>query len=100
MMLGSTNAFNLTDGVDGLLGSVTSIMLVVFIFIGLFKNQIPAVAVSISLLISILAFLWFNSPKASIFMGDLGSGALGGVIAAIAIIEKWSCIFQLLQSFL
>jgi len=88
MMLGSTNAFNLTDGVDGLLGSVTSIMLVVFIFIGLFKNQIPAVAVSISLLISILAFLWFNSPKASIFMGDLGSGALGGVIAAIAIIEK------------
>ena len=88
MMLGSTNAFNLTDGVDGLLGSVTSIMLIVFVFIALLNNHIPIAAVSISLLISILAFLWFNAPKASIFMGDLGSGALGGVIAAIAIIEK------------
>lgn len=88
MMVGSANAFNLTDGVDGLLGSVTSIILLTFIALSYLNSNYLMLALTLSLLTSILAFLWFNSPKASIFMGDLGSSALGGAIASLSLISK------------
>lgn len=88
MMVGSVNAFNLTDGVDGLLGSIVSIMLLTFIFLSYLTKNFLLLGFSLSLLISILAFLWFNSPKASIFMGDLGASALGGAIASLSIVFK------------
>ncbi|BAL81310.1 phospho-N-acetylmuramoyl-pentapeptide-transferase [Caldisericum exile AZM16c01] len=88
IMVGSVNAFNLTDGVDGLLGSVGSIILITFIVLSYLTKNLPLLFFTLSLLISILVFLWFNSPKASIFMGDLGASALGGAIASLSIVFK------------
>jgi phospho-N-acetylmuramoyl-pentapeptide-transferase len=88
IMVGSVNAFNLTDGVDGLLGSVSSIMLLTYIAIFYLMKNSLIFGFAITLLVSVLIFLWFNSPKASIFMGDLGASFLGGAIASLAIISK------------
>jgi len=88
IFVGSSNAFNLTDGVDGLLGSVTSVMLVVFLVLSLVYKSFNVTYLIVAFLISIASFLWYNSPKASIFMGDTGSTALGALIAAISIAMK------------
>ncbi len=84
VMLGSTNAFNLTDGIDGLSTIVSIPIFVSFAIIGgvLIKN------VSFVMLGMLLAYLWFNSPKASVFMGDTGALALGGVVAAMSFVSK------------
>ncbi len=84
VMLGSTNAFNLTDGIDGLSTIVSIPIFVSFAIIGgvLIKN------VSFIMLGMLLAYLWFNSPKASVFMGDTGALALGGVVAAMSFVSK------------
>ncbi|MGC9125013.1 MAG: phospho-N-acetylmuramoyl-pentapeptide-transferase, partial [Caldisericaceae bacterium] len=74
IMLGSANAFNLTDGVDGLLGSVS---LPIFLTVMLITSGVIR-DFSLMLISTILVFLWFNSPKASVFMGDSGASALGG----------------------
>jgi len=85
---GSANAFNLTDGVDGLLGSVSCIMLVFFGVIAILSEDTHLFSLVMVLLVSLLAFLWYNSPKASIFMGDVGSSVLGGVVGALSIVTK------------
>ncbi len=88
MFIGSANAFNLTDGVDGLLGSVTVTMLLLLSLIANTFGNTSHLYLILVFIIAILAFLWFNSPKASIFMGDVGSGALGALVASLSIILK------------
>ncbi len=92
--LGTVNAFNLTDGIDGLLAS-NSIVMVLFIIVGtmvlpiLPKSELGAVNAILFVAIgSLTAYLWFNSPKAGIFMGDTGSLSLGGLVFAAAVIAK------------
>jgi phospho-N-acetylmuramoyl-pentapeptide-transferase len=92
IFVGSSNAFNLTDGVDGLLGIVSIPMLVTIAII----NKGIVRDFSFILIPSIIAFLWFNSPKASIFMGDTGAGALGGAIAAMSILGKFELLLPLI----
>ena len=89
VMVGAVNAFNFTDGIDGLLGSVSIPIFLTFIFIGGIATRTVS-SVTIGML---LAFLWFNSPKASIFMGDTGSLALGGLFGAMGIVNH--CEFLL-----
>lgn len=88
IFISTTNATNLTDGVDGLLTISTIPLLVGFVIIGFFKNNQLVVFLSISLLISLLAFLFFNFPKAKIFMGDTGSLFIGALICLITILLK------------
>ncbi len=83
-VLGTVNAVNLTDGLDGLVSNVT-------IVVGLFFGMV-SYAASNSLYISccavvgsLMGFLLFNSHPAKVFMGDTGSLALGGFVSAIAI---------------
>jgi phospho-N-acetylmuramoyl-pentapeptide-transferase len=92
IMLCSANAFNLTDGEDGLLGSVS---IPIFIAIMVIASGVVR-DLSFIMIASILAFLWFNSPKASVFMGDSGAGALGGLVGAMSILGKFELLLPLI----
>jgi phospho-N-acetylmuramoyl-pentapeptide-transferase len=111
VIIGSSNAVNLTDGLDGL--ATVPVMLVAIsftlisyvvgntIFSDYLKLQyIPDVGeISIfcgSIVGSCLGFLWYNAPPAKIFMGDTGSLSLGGSLAAVAIIVKHEIILAII----
>lgn len=85
---GMSNATNFTDGLDGLL-SLTSIT--TFLCIGIFaylKEQVLIGLMCLAIIISLVSFLVFNLPKATIFMGDTGSLAIGGLMSSMMIILK------------
>ena len=85
VFLSSTNGANLTDGLDGLAAGVTAIIAVFFMFAAwiLGSSVLPVAGAAVG---SLMGFLLFNSYPARIFMGDTGSIALGGFVAAIALI--------------
>lgn len=83
---GFSNAVNLTDGLDGLATSVTIITTGVFALLAYKENNIPVMIFCMIIVGSLLGFLLFNKNPAKIFMGDTGSLALGGILAAISII--------------
>lgn len=86
VVVGTVNSVNLTDGLDGLASGVTLIVLSFFGFIA-FKWAIPCISIfSIALAGACLGFLVHNAYPAKIFMGDTGSMALGGAVAAIAVL--------------
>ena len=84
-IVGFTNALNLTDGLDGLAGGLSIIMMSIFFIIGLKYHDHFMVSLSSSFIIAVLAFLIFNWNPAKIFMGDSGSLTLGFVISILAI---------------
>ena len=90
VIIGSVNAVNLTDGIDGLATSVTIIVCLFFAaassLIGDNETGLFVIAVAGAL----AGFLLYNKPKALVFMGDTGSLFLGGVVAAAAVINGWS----------
>lgn len=103
VLIGSSNAVNLTDGLDGLAIVPVAIAAASFGLIAyivgnaVFSNYLGVVMVPGAGEMAILCgaliggamgFLWFNAPPAAVFMGDTGSLALGGVLGAIAIITK------------
>ncbi len=75
-VVGAANAFNFTDGLDGLLASVTAVLLLPFYPWPFAQTLLGAV----------LGFLWHNAPKAKVFMGDTGSQALGALVAGLFIL--------------
>ena len=77
VVVGSINALNMTDGLDGLAGGVSAIILLPFL----------TTPFGPPLLGAVLSFLWFNNHPARVFMGGVGSEALGAAIAGIAIVE-------------
>ncbi len=88
VMLGSTNAVNLTDGVDGLAGSVSAIMVTALSVIAL-KVGNPAISIFGAIVVGCCAgFLIYNFYRAKVMMGDTGSLLLGGVISSMAIYMK------------
>ena len=88
VILGTTNAINLTDGIDGLSSSVSTLIITTLTIIGI-TSVIPEVAVFGSVIIgATLGFLVFNVHPAKVFMGDTGSLFLGGVISAISLYLK------------
>ena len=82
IIVGTTNATNLTDGLDGLLATVS---LPVFITLAIIGKGTNNEIFSYIMLGSLLGFLIFNSNPAAVFMGDTGSMAIGGAIVAMAI---------------
>ncbi len=88
VILATTNAINLTDGIDGLSSSVSVIIVTCLTLIGIaFKVQEVSIFGSI-VIGAILGFLMFNLHPAKVFMGDTGSLLLGGVISALALYLK------------
>ena len=84
-IVGFTNALNLMDGLDGLAGGLSVIMLTMFFAIGLMNHDGFMVSLSASFIAAVLAFLMFNWNPAKIFMGDSGSLTLGFVISILAV---------------
>lgn len=86
VLVGSSNAVNLTDGLDGLAGGLSAIAFVAFSLISLMVGFEDIGIFSLILTGGIVGFLLYNTHPAKIFMGDTGSLALGGVMGAIAIL--------------
>ena len=96
LLVGTTNAVNLTDGLDGLASGVTLIVALGYILIG-YLSGTPAVMVFGAVLMgSCAGFLVFNHHPAKVFMGDTGSLALGGAVAALAIVTKTELLLPLI----
>lgn len=92
LLVGTTNAVNITDGLDGLAGGLSAIAFLAFGIISWncgWLEGYQEIAIFCFLLVgSLIGFLVFNTHPARIFMGDLGSLALGGALASIAIITR------------
>lgn len=92
VLLSSSNAVNITDGLDGLAGGLSVIALATFAVITANTGWLEGyqeITIFISILVgSIVGFLFFNSYPAKIFMGDTGSLALGAVLGIIAILTR------------
>ena len=87
VIMGSVNGANFTDGLDGLASGVTVLVAAFFLFAA-WALEHPAMPLAGAAVGSLLGFLLFNSYPARIIMGDTGSEALGGFVAAFAIILK------------
>jgi phospho-N-acetylmuramoyl-pentapeptide-transferase len=87
-VVGTANAVNLTDGLDGLAAGITSVVASSYAIICslLQMNQMSLFALSITG--ACLGFIWFNGHPAQVFMGDVGSLALGGAIASLAVLSR------------
>jgi phospho-N-acetylmuramoyl-pentapeptide-transferase len=110
VMVGASNAVNLTDGLDGLAIGPVIMAAAVFGLIAyvvgntvltnyLYLHHIPRsgeLAVLLSALVGAgLGFLWFNAPPAMVFMGDTGSLAIGGALGAVAVVTKHEIVLAI-----
>ena len=96
VLLGTTNAVNLTDGIDGLSTSVTTIILTCLVSISIILGIKEVTLAGTILIGACLGFLIFNLHPAKVFMGDTGSLFLGGVISGIALYLKMPLILLLI----
>lgn len=96
VMLATTNAVNLTDGIDGLATSVTTIIIACLSVIGVILNVREVIIFGSIVCGCNLAFLLFNLHPAKVFMGDTGSLMLGGVIAGMALMLKMPLLLILI----
>ncbi len=95
-ILGTTNAVNLTDGVDGLCPTISAIIITCLTIIGIMLDVKEVVVFGTIVIGSCLGFLLFNMHPAKVFMGDTGSLLLGGVIVAIALYLKMPLILLII----
>jgi phospho-N-acetylmuramoyl-pentapeptide-transferase len=97
MLTGSANGANLADGMDGLAAGSAALMFGAFTIMAFWQSRNQTLydgavdprelaIVSAAMLGAILGFLWWNAPPARIFMGDVGSNAIGGLLAALALL--------------
>ncbi|NGQ93715.1 phospho-N-acetylmuramoyl-pentapeptide-transferase [Brevibacillus sp. SYP-B805] len=88
LLVATTNAVNLTDGLDGLLAGTGAIAFGAYAIISWLSSDLDTAIFSAAVVGAVLGFLVFNAHPARVFMGDTGSLALGGALAAIAIMTK------------
>ena len=84
VMVGCVNAVNLTDGVDGLCGSVTVPVMVFFTAAAVATEKLELALLPASLIGGLVAYLFYNWHPAKVFMGDTGSLFLGGIVCGMA----------------
>jgi phospho-N-acetylmuramoyl-pentapeptide-transferase len=90
LIVGFSNAVNLTDGLDGLSGIITASAFAAYGIIAFLQGQFPLVQLCFILVGACFAFLWYNAHPAQLFMGDIGSLALGATLATVAIMSgQW-----------
>ena len=99
VLIASSNAVNITDGLDGLAGGLSFIALITYGIIALYTtwlNGYQALAIFLFILAgAVLGFLYYNSNPAKIFMGDTGSLALGATLGAVAIVTRHELLLVL-----
>ena len=93
-LVGFSNAVNLTDGIDGLASISVVISLSAYGVIAYVQNQLDILLVILAMIGGLLGFFVFNHKPAKVFMGDVGSLALGGMLAAIsmALHQEWTLL--------
>ena len=93
-LVGFSNAVNLTDGIDGLVSGLGSISFGTYAIIAWHQEQYDIMLICIASVGALLGFLVYNKKPAKIFMGDVGSLALGGMLAAISILlhQEWTLL--------
>lgn len=96
VMLGTTNAVNLTDGIDGLSTSVSAIITTCLTVIAIILDVKEVIVFGSIIVGACLGFLIFNLNTAKVFMGDTGSLLLGGIISAIALYLKMPLILLII----
>ncbi|WP_261133904.1 phospho-N-acetylmuramoyl-pentapeptide-transferase [Bacillus sp. Marseille-Q3570] len=96
MLVGASNAVNLTDGLDGLLAGTAAIAFGAFAVVATSNFELSIALFCLAVVGSLLGFLVFNAHPAKVFMGDTGSLALGGAIAAVAILTKMELLLVLI----
>jgi phospho-N-acetylmuramoyl-pentapeptide-transferase len=113
LIAGTSNAVNLTDGLDGLATGATCLVLVAYVLIGIWQERndctnffspqcyptrdpLDIAVVAAAVLGACFGFLWWNAPPARIFMGDTGSLALGGALAGLAVVSKTQLLLAIL----
>jgi phospho-N-acetylmuramoyl-pentapeptide-transferase len=105
MITGTSNAVNLTDGLDGLATGACAMVFGAFMFVNIWQNNqncaihhvrgcyevrdpLDLAIVAAAIMGACFGFLWWNAPPAQIFMGDTGSLSLGGAMAGLAILTR------------
>ncbi|MDR1391799.1 MAG: phospho-N-acetylmuramoyl-pentapeptide-transferase [Clostridiales bacterium] len=88
VIVGSSNAVNLTDGIDGLATSIALIVGIFFFFVSKIFLDLELSFLSLILIGSLFGFLLFNKNPAKVFMGDTGSLFLGGYLSSVAILTR------------
>jgi len=113
MIAGTSNAVNLTDGLDGLATGAATLVLAAYVLIANWqlrndctvalaphcyavRDPLDLAVVAAAVLGACFGFLWWNAPPAKIFMGDTGSLALGGVLAGLAVTTKTQLLLGIL----
>ncbi|MFZ4814627.1 MAG: phospho-N-acetylmuramoyl-pentapeptide-transferase [Phototrophicaceae bacterium] len=90
IIVASSNAVNLTDGLDGLAGIISASAFAAYGVIGFIQGQIFLTQLCFVLVGALFAFLWFNAHPAQLFMGDTGSLALGATLGIVAVMTgQW-----------
>ena len=96
VILATTNAINLTDGIDGLSSSVSAIIIATLTTIAMMQQKTEVTIFGSIVIGAVLGFLMFNLHPAKVFMGDTGSLFLGGVISSIALYLKMPFILLII----
>lgn len=96
MLVGASNAVNLTDGLDGLLAGTAAIAFGAYAVIAFSAEQLDIALFCAAVVGAVLGFLVFNAHPAKVFMGDTGSLALGGALAAVAILTKMEILLAII----
>lgn len=96
VITGASNAYNLTDGLDGLAASTGVFAFIACAVISLFAGSVEAAIISAAVAGALLGFLKFNKPKAEVFMGDTGSLAIGGLLGTVAVLGKFEILLVLI----
>jgi phospho-N-acetylmuramoyl-pentapeptide-transferase len=90
IITGTANAINITDGLDGLAGIIAATAFAAYGVIALMQDQQFLVVLCFITVGACFAFLWFNAKPAQMFMGDVGSQALGGMLGVVALMtNQW-----------
>lgn len=93
-LVGFSNATNLTDGIDGLLASTGFIAYLSYTIIAIVQEQFEVAIFTSAIMGALIGFFIFNKKPAKIFMGDVGSLALGAGLAAVSIVlnQEWTLL--------
>jgi phospho-N-acetylmuramoyl-pentapeptide-transferase len=90
VIVGFSNAVNLTDGLDGLAGSIAAVCFAAYGIIAYLQGQAPLLSFSFTMVGALFAFLWFNAHPAQLIMGGMGSLSLGATLAVVALMSfQW-----------
>jgi phospho-N-acetylmuramoyl-pentapeptide-transferase len=90
LIVAMANAVNLTDGLDGLASSVATVAFAGYGVIAFLQGQFPLLSFCFTMVGALFAFLWFNAHPAALFMGGMGSLALGATLAVVALMSfQW-----------